>query len=76
MASSEVKSITLSQIFNCFTISLVFVDRILSNYFTIIDFKQMNGLKKNILLMMLSAVRNSFIDTGRTFNQPYDCNNI
>ena len=46
MASSKVKSITLSQIFNCFTISLVFVDRIISNYFTIINFKQMNELKK------------------------------
>ena len=76
IASSKVKGISLSEIFDCFTISFVFIDRIISNYFTIINFKQMNELKKYILLMMLSAVRNSFINTGRTFNQPYDSNNI
>ena len=26
--------------------------------------------------MMLSAVKNYFINIGRTFNQPYDSNNI
>ena len=59
MVSSKVKSISLSQILNCFTISLVFVDKIISNYFTVINFKQMNWKQ-----MMLSAVKNYFLNTA------------
>ena len=71
MVSSKVKSISLSQILNCFTISLVFVDKIISNYFTIINFKQMNWKQ-----MMLSAVKNYFLNTGHSFNKPTESNNI